>query len=405
MTIDIWLEKMRPTWCERVTNTLSNFQGIQDSFLEPVDVFYNALLQAVLLEDLTRLEAVLADWIEADIQLSWDNQDSSIIPILNEFLANHFDVVQEFLEPGDAIQLIQKLLPAYNHAIEFTYKNETKHKIDHIVEKLELANELIKRVEQSKTGFIAVAAHELKTPLTLIEGYSSMLDEHLSVRDYDSLAEQYLHGIETGYRRLRDIVEDMISVSLIDNNILALNYQPVWLYQILDIIQNEVKGVIAERNISLSFDRFPGSEEMTFGDGERLLQAFRKLVSNAIKYTPDGGAILLGGRLLPGYIEITVKDTGIGINLDDQIRIFDKFGRLGNPYLHTSSKTEFKGGGPGLGLSITKGIIEAHGGAIWVESEGYDETRYNGSTFHVILPLRKEPPDDKAAQFARRLGI
>jgi signal transduction histidine kinase len=76
----------------------------------------------------------------------------------------------------------------------------------------------------------------------------------------------------------------------------------------------------------------------------------------------------------------------------------------GNPSLHSSSKTHFKGGGPGLGLSITKGIVEAHGGAIWVESEGYDETKYKGSTFHVLLPLRKEPPDDKTAQIFKQLG-
>lgn len=137
---------------------------------------------------------------------------------------------------------------------------------------------------------------------------------------------------------------------------------------------------------------------MTFGDNERLYQAFRNLVSNAIKYTPDGGRISVDGRKLPGFIEVTIRDTGIGIDPDDHIRIFEKFGRTGNASLHSSGKTKFKGGGPGLGLSITKGIIEAHGGAIWVESEGYDETNCPGAIFHVLLPLRKEPPDASAAK-------
>jgi signal transduction histidine kinase len=402
--IDQWLERMRLTWFERVTNALSNIPGIQDSFLEPVSLFSDALFQAVLNEDPASLEPVLKNWIEALTLAEIYNQDTAIITILNTFFQQHVDLAKECLEPGDAVHLIQKLLPAYSHAIEFSYRNETIHKIDHIVEELEQANELVKRVEKSKADFISVAAHELKTPLTLIEGYSSMLDEHLATNGADSLTKQYLQGIEIGYKRLRDIVEDMIAVTMIDNNILTIHYQPVWIYRLFDIIASEVEGILSDRDITLSITRLPELEEMSYADGERLLQAFRKLVSNAIKFTPDGGTISISGRTLPGYFEITITDTGIGIDPDDQLRIFDKFGRLGNPSLHSSSKTEFKGGGPGLGLSITKGIIEAHGGAIWVESPGYDETRYNGSTFHVILPVRKEPPDDATAQFVKRLG-
>ena len=80
------------------------------------------------------------------------------------------------------------------------------------------------------------------------------------------------------------------------------------------------------------------------------------------------------------------------------IHIFEKFGRLGNVSLHSSGKIKFKGGGPGLGLSIAKGIIEAHGGAIWVESPGYDEKACPGSTFHILLPIRRKPPDEKIAK-------
>jgi signal transduction histidine kinase len=122
------------------------------------------------------------------------------------------------------------------------------------------------------------------------------------------------------------------------------------------------------------------------------------VVANAIKYTPDGGTITVDGRLLPGFIEMTVTDTGIGIDPENHIRIFEKFGRIGDVSLHSSGKIKFKGGGPGLGLPITKGIIEAHGGAIWVESEGYDEELCPGATFHILMPVRKQPPDDKTSK-------
>jgi signal transduction histidine kinase len=185
---------------------------------------------------------------------------------------------------------------------------------------------------------------------------------------------------------------------------LQINFQPVWISQLLNIAKRELTEVIADRRQSLVINRFPGSEQMTFGDAERLYQAFRNLLTNAIKYTPDGGTITVDGRQLPGFIEVMITDTGIGIDEDDHERIFEKFGRLGNAQLHSSGKTKFKGGGPGLGLPITKGLIEAHGGAIWVESDGYDEVRCPGSTFHVILPVRKEAPDEKTKKLFQPLS-
>jgi signal transduction histidine kinase len=138
--------------------------------------------------------------------------------------------------------------------------------------------------------------------------------------------------------------------------------------------------------------------EMTFGDPERMLQVLRNVISNAIKYTPDGGEITVEGRKLPGFMEVIVRDTGIGIDEEDIQAIFDKFVRLGDTALHSSGKTKFKGGGPGLGLRIAKGIIESHGGTIWVESPGYNETTCPGSTFHILIPLRSEPPDLQMAK-------
>ncbi|MBI1855354.1 MAG: HAMP domain-containing histidine kinase, partial [Chloroflexi bacterium] len=113
--------------------------------------------------------------------------------------------------------------------------------------------------------------------------------------------------------------------------------------------------------------------------------------------------ISIDGRTLPGFIEVIVTDTGIGISPENQAAIFEKFGQLGRANLHSSGKTKFKGGGPGLGLPITRGIIEAHGGTIWVESEGCDEEKCPGSIFHILIPARSEPTDPKVAKLFGKL--
>ena len=179
---------------------------------------------------------------------------------------------------------------------------------------------------------------------------------------------------------------------------MELNFQPVWVNRLLSVLENELSRSLEERQQKLIIAPFAGWNELTFGDPERLMQVFRNVLTNAIKFTPDKGTIDVSGRKLPGFLEITITDSGIGIDIEDQQIIFEKFGQLGNISLHSSGKTKFKGGGPGLGLPIAKGIIEAHGGAIWVESERFDEVCCPGSTFHVLLPLRDTPPDDRAAK-------
>jgi signal transduction histidine kinase len=137
-------------------------------------------------------------------------------------------------------------------------------------------------------------------------------------------------------------------------------------------------------------------------DSRRLVQAFTNLIGNAIKFTPDHGHVNIQGMTLPSrdeteaFIEVIIADKGIGIDPKFHELIFEKFFRVGDSKLHSTSETKFKGAGPGLGLPIAKGVIEAHGGRIWVESEGEDEQRLPGSRFHVILPVR--PPTTKPAR-------
>jgi signal transduction histidine kinase len=186
----------------------------------------------------------------------------------------------------------------------------------------------------------------------------------------------------------------MIDVSLIDLSLLELHYQPVWLHQLLTAVERIMQTTLEQRSMALDVRWESIPKQPTYGDQERLLQVLHKVVMNAVKYTPDGGRVTIAARVLPGFVDIMVADTGIGIAPSDLPHIFDTFSGLGDTALHSSGKTKFKGGGPGLGLSIAKGIIEAHGGTIWAESDGYDEQAYPGSTFHIMIPMRAALPDD-----------
>ena len=247
-------------------------------------------------------------------------------------------------------------------------------------------------LEYSKSKFITVAAHELKTPLTLIEGYTAMLSSKLDLPE-NAFESTLIKGIEEGSKRLHELIDDLIDVALIDNDMLGINFQPVWLGQIISRLMDETADICAQRNLTVHLLPFDGMNVQTYGDPVRLLQAFRNILNNALKFTPDGGEIRIDGVQLPDFLEVNIRDTGIGIPPEEKSNLFERFSRPGNAALHSSSKTRFKGGGPGLGLHIARGIIESHGGAIWIESPGYDEVHLPGTTVTVILPLRDSAPN------------
>lgn len=396
MSIQDSLEKIRSALQMRVSNSLARGAGVRENFQEQLGRLLDLLAQAVLSGDATWLDPLLEEWAAARTQTDLEEGERNLGGLLHKVAAHSFEIARESLDAPQAIELTASLMPIYLQAVEKAAELENRSRVEYLAHELESAQARLKKFDKSKSNFIAVAAHELKTPLTLIEGYAAMIGD-LASRDNEQI-HMLIQGTHTGIWRMREIVDDMIDVSMIDNRLLTLNFQPVWLNRVFNMLQADFSDILQQRKHTLEIRPFAGSDELIFADPERLYQAVKNLVSNAIKYTPDGGTITIDGRTLPGFVEVTVADTGIGIAPENQEVIFEKFGQLGDVSLHSSGKTKFKGGGPGLGLAITKGIIEAHNGSIWVESEGYDEVKCPGSIFHVLLPLRTQPSDPKLAK-------
>jgi len=397
MSIPEILAKIRPSWIRRVASSMARGAGVRENFQSQVERFFDLMVQAVETGDPAWVEPIIYDWSAAPTQTDLKEGQKNISAVLNRMLTITYELGREELDEQEALDMLGAVLPVYSYALEKAAHYEMESRVTYISNELAGVQEKLERLDHSKSSFISVAAHELKTPLTLIEGYTAMMREIVKSNPSGQL-DSLIDGINNGIHRLRGLVDDMIDVSLIDNNLLDLTFQPVWINQLLHLLETELIGSVAGRRQVFEIHPFPGWDQMIFGDPERLYQTFRNILSNAIKYTPDGGKILVDGRSLPGFIEVRVADTGIGISPQDQEMIFEKFGQLGNASLHSSGKTKFKGGGPGLGLPIARGIIEAHGGAIWVESEGHDEVKCPGSTFHVLLPVHAEPPDPKLAK-------
>jgi signal transduction histidine kinase len=203
-----------------------------------------------------------------------------------------------------------------------------------------------------------------------------------------------VNSIRNSSVRLKEIVNTMLEVVKIDSGTLEIILEPVSLSVVLGKVHQAFLEPLKERNLVFTVDGLEALPEIE-ADPELLYKAFYHLIINAIKYTPDGGSItVLGQRSVADAnsspdeeVQIVVSDTGIGIDPKFHELIFTKFYQTGKVELHSSGKTKFKGGGPGLGLAIARGIILAHGGRIWVESLGHDESTCPGSRFIVTFPF------------------
>lgn len=398
MSVQASLQKIQKAWIERISRELASGEGVRAGFAEQLERFFELLEQTIATGDTAWLDSILYDWGHAPTETNLQEADYYVSFVINRMIALGIETAREKLKQKEALELIGVVVPILTHSLSVVIRYEMETRVAHISTELGKTQDRLQLLDQNKSKFISVAAHELKTPLTLIEGYSAMMTDLVQVSDQDQM-KNYLGGVNTGIMRLRQIIDDMIDVSLIDNHLLRLNNQPIFISSLLTSLQNEFRKTASDRKQTLDIQEFDGDKLMIYGDSARLHQALHNVLANAIKFTPDNGRITISGRLLPGFVEITFTDTGIGISIENQAFIFDKFGQLGRTDLHSSGKTKFKGGGPGLGLSISKGIIEAHGGTIWVESEGYDEVKLPGSTFHILLPTRTEPTDPVMTKF------
>ena len=260
--------------------------------------------------------------------------------------------------------------------------------VEQRVEELSITLNRLEKLDKNKSDFIQVAAHELRTPLTVIKGYMGMIKSAPAIKENEPLS-QAMDGVLQGTDRLHQVVNSMLDVARLEGEVVSPHLEKVQLGITLRLIQKDYAPDLEERKMTLVIDDVINSLPPLSADSELLKKALDNVFVNALKFTPDGGTITISAKPVDDMCEISFKDTGIGLDPENKDMIFEKLYQVGKVELHSSGRTKFKGGGPGLGLAITAGIVKAHRGKIWVESEGHDEEKLPGSTFFIQIPLAK----------------
>jgi signal transduction histidine kinase len=240
---------------------------------------------------------------------------------------------------------------------------------------LEKANEELRRVDQVKSEFVSIASHELRTPLTAIKNSVQLILQG-KTGEVNENQRKFLAMADRNITRLTNILNDLLSLSRIESGKIGIKFEELDVSIPIEFTVSSLQAQAQGKSIQLKME-VPEQLPPVYGDREKIEQVLTNLVGNAIKFTPEGGNITVSARVFEkdGYlVAVSVKDSGIGIPEDQLTKVFEKFHQVENSLQRSVS-------GTGLGLAITKGLIEAHQGTIWAESE-----LGKGSTFTFTLP-------------------
>ncbi len=390
--LKLWLRQQSARLCADTLYRVPNMLPDEDDLIQFLSVLVNSvgMMRELQLANVQSW-ALMAIGHDAPAAYDW----MVLLRVLKEEIGRHLE--KEF-SAEQALLAWRQIDDVLTYAIIEATQLASDMQRSELLAHMEQLRHQQEKFKESKTKFIAVAAHELKTPLTILEGYTNILRAETQ---NDPRLHIYLEGLGNGFRRMHEIIGDMLDVSLLDLRNVELKYQEINLERTVLLVADSVDRYYASRGVDLKIVPFE-FENNTYGDPEKLKKALSKILMNGLKYTPDGGQVVVSGALvrqdevtedMAGFVDIQVTDTGIGIDPENLESIFEKFGSLADASLHSSSKTKFKGGGPGLGLPIAQGIVESHGGRVWAESSGFDEENCPGSTFHIELPVWLAPPE------------
>jgi len=228
----------------------------------------------------------------------------------------------------------------------------------------------LKELDQMKSDFVNTVSHDLRSPLTYMRGYTSMLS---MVGELNEKQEGYLSKILNGIERMTALIDDLLDIGKIEAGV-GIEIERCWLSGIVQAVVDDLGLRAKQAEIELTVN-LPPDVPSTLGDKTLIRQAVHNLVENAIKYTPGPGRVDVGLQERDGSLIVTVRDTGIGIALEHQHRLFEKFYRV-----RRRDTVHIKG--TGLGLAIVKSIADRHNGRVWVESK-----LNGGSTFYFVIPV------------------
>lgn len=362
-------------------------RSVREGKLLMTDDIYNVLGPVLDREEAGKIQRILGTKTILIYPLMMDNNPIGVFVAStkkrrDELSRYEFEIIQNFVEnAGIALQ----------HATLYKKIKDKSDELAWVNQQVSRMNDKLSEVDKLKDDFVSIASHELRTPMTAIRSYAWMALNRSDVPLSEKL-KKYLSRTLSSTERLINLVSDMLNISRIESGKIEIIPQVFDIRSLVEEVCSEVSLKLEEKSLHIQIAGKPSS--FVFADPDKVHQVLLNLLGNSIKFTPAGGNIMISCLAEDQMMDVAIKDSGVGISQDDLPRLFKKFGRLDNSYVAAAAS-----GGTGLGLYISKSLVELMGGKIWVGSEGLGK----GATFTFSLPLASQSVLQDASRFTIRV--
>ncbi|MBI9047829.1 MAG: HAMP domain-containing histidine kinase [Anaerolineaceae bacterium] len=379
------LESLYPQWLEDSIQRISPISTLDGNLQDQLQDFYHLLVNEPMESMDEPVRRLLSNW---NANILSEHQDALsealLLKLINELYQATAELCKTEIREKDAFRYFEMLSPFLMRCIEIAHDIELEavaktSKTDH-----KGSDEVTLRMNTMQSEFFQLTSETLVTPVTLIEGYATMIESQIDMLpEKNSELEMLIKGMKNGISRLTNLVNEMSYLALIDQKRLDISKQPIIINQFLQKLDRDFQSTLAKRDLSLSF-QINNTDQMINIDVEKMLYALNILIHYTISTTPDKGAIEIITDTIQDKLQVQIIDNGYGLSTQQKSELFNKLKKsdTSNQVVRKFSNIS------GNGLYIVKGIIQNHLGSLWVDSPIYESIDQAGKRFNILLPIK-----------------
>jgi signal transduction histidine kinase len=378
-------ESLSSQWLEDSIQRISPLSTLNGNLQDQLQDFYHLLINEPMASMDEPVRNLLKRW---NNDIAREHQEALsemlLMKIINELYRASFELCKTEFREKDAFAYFELIAPFLLRCIEIAHDIELNSVSGGGATLQKGQEELSARLNQMQSEFFQLTSETLITPVTLIEGYATMIETQIEMLpEQNTELDMLVKGMKNGITRLNNLVNEMSYMSLIDQKRLEISKQPITINQFLQKLDRDFQPTLIKRKISLKF-QINNTDQMINVDLEKLLYALNILIHFMISTTPDEGSIEIITDTIQDKLQLQLLDNGYGLSSPQKSELFNKLKKKDNTNQSIRKFSNISGNG----LYIVRGIIQNHLGSVWVDSPIYDSLEQAGKRFNILLPIK-----------------
>jgi signal transduction histidine kinase len=379
------LESLYPQWLDETIQRISPFSTLDGNLQDQLEAFYQLLIHEPFDSMVEPVKKLFSNWYTL---IHNEHQDAMTDTLLVRFVAEITEatanICHTHLKDRDAFNYFQQLLPFLLRCTTLAHETELNAITGTKKTEIKPSEDLTTKLNALQSEFFQLTSETLVTPVTLIEGYATMIEtqaEGLPEKNDELIT--LIQGLKNGIERLSNLVNEMAYLALIDQRRLDISKQPISINQFLQKLERDFQPIMNRRKLSMSF-QINNTDQMINTDVDKMLYAIKILIHYAINTTPENGSIEIITDTIQDKLQVQIIDNGYGLTQQQKSELFNKLKKADSSVQAVKRFSNISGNG----MYIAKGIIQTHLGSLWIDSPIFDNIDQAGKRFNILLPIR-----------------